>query len=75
MSYIMRRTRCSSARPECSAEGARVAGLVVHLCGNVKALVLCIGEFGAWLSPVRALGLGPRGRGFESLRPDFKMKS
>ncbi len=26
--------------------------------------------FGAWLSPVRALGLGPRGREFESHRPD-----
>ena len=28
-------------------------------------------EHGAWLSPVRALGSGPRGRGFESHRPDI----
>src|SRR5215475_1373275 len=27
--------------------------------------------FGAWLSLARALGSGPRGRRFESSRPDF----
>ncbi len=34
--------------------------------------VLCSKNiFGAWLSPVRALGSGPRGREFESPRPDM----
>ncbi len=28
---------------------------------------------GAWRSPVSALGWGPRGRRFESSRPDLKM--
>ena len=28
-------------------------------------------EFGAWLSPVRALGSGPRSRWFKSTRPDY----
>ena len=27
-------------------------------------------QIGAWLSPARALGSGPRGREFESPRPD-----
>ena len=29
-------------------------------------------KYGAWLSPARALGSGPRGREFESPRPDNK---
>ncbi len=31
-----------------------------------------ITKYGAWLSPARALGSGPRGREFESPRPDNK---
>ena len=49
-----------------------VSGIVVHQeeLSNERGMSYIISAHGAWLSPVRALGLGPRGRGFESHRPD-----
>jgi hypothetical protein len=46
---------------------------IVETCSPIeiqRSIHSCLKSNGAWLSPVRALGSGPRGRRFKSARPD-----
>src|SRR5215469_8247224 len=58
-----------TTRPDSVATAPHATILVLHCLG--LSFVCHPFVCGAWLSLARALGSGPRGRRFESSRPDF----